>query len=95
MEAYYSIVCMHFLRGLHRLHLPMQGLLLSGHGNWTTDPEINYSNHLLFSAWEDLVVHSEDQSNAYQYDIANIGRQVLGNYFLTLRDSFYDSLYKQ
>jgi len=61
---------------------------LSGHGNWTTDPEINYSNQLLFSAWEDLVANSSGQGSAYQYDIANIGRQVLGNYFLTLRDSF-------
>lgn len=60
---------------------------LSGHGNWTTDPAINYSNQLLFSAWENLVANSSDGAGA-QYDIVNIGRQVLGNYFLTLRDRF-------
>lgn len=60
---------------------------LKGHGNWTTNPEINYSNEVLLEAWE-LMLRQPSSHPAYRYDIVNIGRQFLGNYFLELRDTF-------
>ena len=61
---------------------------LTGSGNWTTDPTIGYSNKDLFNAWE-LLLQSEDKSrDAFVYDVVNIGRQVLGNHFIVLRDRF-------
>lgn len=67
----------------------------TGHGNWTTDPEINYSNRLLFQVWEELIAGYSSRNNAYDYDLVNTGRQVLGNYFQVLRDSFSDSYQKK
>ncbi|GAA3580540.1 alpha-N-acetylglucosaminidase [Snuella lapsa] len=60
---------------------------LAGSGNWTTDPTINYNNEDLFKAWE-LLLESPSNTSSYKYDIANIGRQVLGNHFAVLRDDF-------
>lgn len=60
---------------------------LFGNGNWTTNPEIKYDNKDLFRAWE-LLLESPSDRQTYQYDIANIGRQVLGNHFMKLRDDF-------
>ncbi len=63
---------------------------LTGSGNWTTDPTINYNNSDLFKAWV-LMLESPSNSSSYQYDVTNIGRQVLGNHFLVLRDQFTKS----
>jgi len=62
---------------------------LTGHGNWTTDPKIEYDNRDLLKVW-DLLNHPSDDNlpDVYKYDVENIGRQVLGNYFSTLRDHF-------
>lgn len=80
-----------FPAGLAQATLTNARPSLTGHGNWTTDPAIRYSNQLLFSVWEDMASHSSKPGSAIQYDIANTGRQVLGNYFLVLRDSFTHS----
>ncbi len=61
---------------------------LSGSGNWTTDPHIDYSNVDLFHAWELMLNATDKTRDTYQYDVVNIGRQVLGNHFLVLRDQF-------
>ncbi|MDY7396075.1 alpha-N-acetylglucosaminidase [Aureibaculum sp. 2210JD6-5] len=63
---------------------------LKGSGNWTTDPTVNYKNSDLFEAWE-LMVKSPSTSSSYLYDVTNLGRQVLGNYFLVLRDEFTEN----
>ncbi|TAJ11318.1 alpha-N-acetylglucosaminidase [Marinilabiliaceae bacterium JC017] len=60
----------------------------NGSGNWTTDPHIDYNNKELFQAWELLLEADNNDRNAYQYDVVNIGRQVLGNHFMVLRDQF-------
>jgi Alpha-N-acetylglucosaminidase (NAGLU). len=60
---------------------------LEGHGNWTTVPTIHYPNQLLFTTWEKLVAASGNNSSA-AFDVVNIGRQTLGNYFLELRNQF-------
>ncbi len=61
---------------------------LTGHGNWSTNPQIHYSNKELFHAWE-LMLNAKDRSrDSYGYDVVNVGRQVIGNHFLELRDQF-------
>lgn len=62
---------------------------LKGHGNWTTNPKIAYSNKDLFQIWE-LMLKGKDSSkrDSYVFDVVNIGRQVISNYFLQLRDEF-------
>lgn len=67
---------------------------LIGNGNWTTDPAINYDNKELFSAWE-LLLKNPGNTSSYQYDVVNIGRQVLGNHFLLLRNKFTESYQKK
>jgi alpha-N-acetylglucosaminidase len=61
---------------------------LTGSGNWTTNPQIAYDNRDLLDAWELLLKASDRTSPSYQFDVANTGRQVLGNYFLLQRDRF-------
>ena len=62
-----------------------------GHPHWDhvvsmINPDIATAD--LFYAWE-LLLKAEDQSrDAYQYDIVNVGRQVLADHFMVLRDSF-------
>lgn len=58
----------------------------NGSGNWT-DPAIGYNNDDLFEAWA-LLLRKKSGRQSYAYDIVNIGRQALGNYFGALRDSF-------
>lgn len=61
---------------------------LKGHGNWTTEPKTVYDNEDLFDIWETMLSAEEYERDAYGYDVVNIGRQVLGNHFLVLRDEF-------
>ena len=61
---------------------------LEGSGNWTTNPVIPYDNATLFQTWKTLLSAKVQNRNAYRYDLVNIGRQVLGNHFLTVRDAF-------
>lgn len=61
---------------------------LTGHGSWTTNNSIDYNNQDLLKAW-DLLLHAQGKiSKVYEYDVTNVGRQVLGNYFTVLRDQF-------
>lgn len=60
---------------------------LKGNGNWTTRPAINYDNKELLKLWELLLdTDLTDQRDSYLFDIVNVGRQVLGNHFQTVRD---------
>jgi len=64
---------------------------LKGNGNWTTTPTVAYSNETLFEVWEMLLKAGEHRHSTYEYDVVNIGRQVLGNYFGKLRDEFAET----
>lgn len=64
----------------------------TGSGNWTTDPNISYDNRELMKAWGLMLKAPVSNRKSYAYDVVNIGRQVLGNHFLKLRDEF-TSLY--
>lgn len=59
-----------------------------GHGNWTTQPYINYDNKTLLKAWGEMLQATPRNNDLYSFDVVNIGRQVLGNYFSVLRDRF-------
>lgn len=65
--------------------------LFKGNGNWTTTPTVAYSNETLFEVWEMLLKAGEHRHSTYEYDVVNIGRQVLGNYFGKLRDEFAET----
>jgi alpha-N-acetylglucosaminidase len=66
----------------------------TGHDHWTTDPEINYSNANLLKAWQLLLQGAHNTHAIYNFDVVNVGRQVLGNYFGVLRDKFTDAYNK-
>ena len=55
---------------------------------------INYSNATLLQAWKKLLLVSDCGRDALRIDIITVGRQLLGNYFLTVKeefDRFYES----
>ena len=65
---------------------------LKAHSSWTTNNEIGYNNLDLLNAWKQLLQsNSSLTTKAYQFDVTNVGRQVLGNYFTVLRDQFTDA----
>jgi len=61
---------------------------LTKHGNWTTNPRIAYDNKKLLQVWELMLQTKNTDRDAYRYDLLNVSRQCLGNYFITLRDQF-------
>ena len=65
---------------------------LTGHGQWTTNPQIVYKNTDLLKVWELLnKINAANLPDVYKYDVVNIGRQVLGNYFNVVRDKFTEA----
>ncbi len=64
-------------------------------GDWINSPPVGYSNEDLFHAWELMQAAGDQTRDAWQYDVVNIGRQVLGNHFLKLRDRFTASYYNR
>lgn len=64
---------------------------LEGHGNWTTNPEIAYSNKTLLDIWQLMLSATKHDRTGYQYDVVNIARQTMSNYFMQLRDDFAQS----
>lgn len=53
---------------------------------------IDYSNATLLQAWEKLLQAPDCDRDAMKLDIITVGRQVLGNYFLNVKEDF-DSMY--
>jgi alpha-N-acetylglucosaminidase len=68
---------------------------LTGHGDWDTDNKIEYDNRNLLKVWGLLNEPSTGVlPDVYRYDVVNIGRQTLGNYFTVVRDRFADAYNK-
>jgi alpha-N-acetylglucosaminidase len=61
---------------------------LTGNGNWTTDPAIDYRDEVLFQVWKEMTQSAARGRGPYYYGLANVGRQVLGNYFSKVRARF-------
>jgi len=66
---------------------------LIGHNAWTTNTRYTYDNSRLVEIWR-MLAEADVCSPAHDFDIVNIGRQVLGNHFVTLRDAFTEA-YRQ
>lgn len=81
--------------GLGRATLTNARPALTGHNSWTTNPIINYDNKDLLKAWKLLCMPKDKAAPVYYYDVVNVGRQVLGNYFSVLRDRFTASYEKK
>jgi alpha-N-acetylglucosaminidase len=84
----------------HQASLICASPCLTGHGSWFTDNTIAYENKDLLRIWGLLLkagagTKPEDLPAAYQFDVVNIGRQVLGNYFSVVRDSFSSAYYNR
>lgn len=64
--------------------------------HWTTDPAIPYRNANLLEAVQQLLKaeHSSKQTAAYEFDLVNLTRQLLGNYGMSLYDDMM-SAYKE
>jgi len=77
--------------GLGRATLTNARPSFTGHNTWTTNSTINYDNKDLLKAWELLSEVNEKAPSVYYYDVVDVGRQVLGNYFSVLRDQFTKS----
>ncbi len=63
--------------------------MLKGNGALMVNSYICYDNKDLFKVWE-LLLSGKDKSSRdfYVFDVVNVGRQVLGNYFKDVRDRF-------
>lgn len=60
---------------------------LEGNWHWTTKPTTGYRFPTLWRVWEELLA-VDSERDTYRFDVVNIGRQVLGDYFLIERDRF-------
>jgi len=58
--------------------------------SWTTNPMIKYDNGELLSAWR-LFNNASVTTDVFEFDLVNVVRQVLGNYFKNVRDQFTDA----
>lgn len=61
---------------------------LVGTKSWNTYPDIHYDNNDLWKIWNELLKAQNINNNEYNFDVINIGRQVLGNLFLEYRNKF-------
>ncbi len=81
--------------GLGRATLTNARPALTGHNSWTTDPSINYDNKDLLKAWQLLASVKQKTPSVYHYDVVDVGRQILGNYFTVLRERFTECYNKK
>ena len=63
---------------------------LSGHGTYYTKPYYSYDNDQLLKSVRLLLKHPSPRAS-YQYDVANLLSQWLGNHFMEVRDDFSDA----
>ena len=54
-----------------------------------------YDNKDLLTAWELMLQTSDTTKNAYRFDVVNIGRQVLGNYFNDVWKNFVENYHQK
>lgn len=66
---------------------------IEGNVYWTTKPTVEYRFEDLLEAWRLLLSVENVDRDTYEFDVINIGRQVLGDYFQAVRNEFV-SAYK-
>jgi len=74
--------------GLGQSNLTNSRPVLNGFQSWTTNPRISYDNKTLLKAWKLLNSAKGKTTDVYDYDVVNTGKQVLGNYFVQVRNAF-------
>jgi len=74
--------------GLGRATLTNSRPVFKEFQSWTTNPTIKYDNKELMEAWSLLNNVKERTTDVYQYDLVNVVKQCLGNYFKNVRDEF-------
>lgn len=68
--------------------------VLEGYGRWTTNNNIKYDNDSLWQIWK-MLIDARTSSPQHDFDIVNVGRQVLGNNFVKVRDAFTEAFRKR
>ena len=61
---------------------------LTGTGCNYVKNKTSYSNAKLVKVWQLLLEAGDEGRDTYEFDLVNVGRQALGNYFRDLRDDF-------
>ncbi|EJW91928.1 Alpha-N-acetylglucosaminidase, partial [gut metagenome] len=61
---------------------------LEGVQGWNTHPEYKYDNKDLWTIWTELLQADLEDNSYYDFDVVNLGRQVLGNLFSDYRAQF-------
>lgn len=64
---------------------------LTGKGCSYVKNNLTYKNSTLVDAWELLLDSDGEGRDTYEFDVVNVGRQALGNYFRDLRDDFNEA----
>jgi len=68
---------------------------LTGKNTWSAGREyVQYDNKDLVKVWELLLKTPESKRANYEFDIVNVGRQALENYFAVLAHSYLDAYKK-
>ncbi len=65
---------------------------LEGNWFWTTKPITGYEFPTLWNAWQKMLTLDSDR-DLFEYDLVNLGRQALGDYFLLERNEFTQAFY--
>lgn len=55
---------------------------------WNTYPDYKYDNKDLWTIWSELLQATDVVNQGYDFDVVNVGRQVLGNLFSDYRAQF-------
>lgn len=61
---------------------------MKGNVYWTTKPTVEYKFEDLLEVWRLLLSVENIDRDTYEFDVVNIGRQVLGDYFYAVRNEF-------
>jgi len=67
---------------------------LDGFAWWTVKPNIDYPNTALLHAWQEMLAVDSCSRDSHVFDCVNIGRQVMSNYFIALRNDFNEAYQK-
>jgi alpha-N-acetylglucosaminidase len=80
--------------GLGRATLTNSRPVFKDFQSWTTNPTIKYDNRELLKAWN-LLNQAKATTDVFEFDLVNVAKQVLGNYFKNVRDEFTNAYEKK
>lgn len=91
-EAWKSLTDSVYIAGSFSSQTPLMCArpCLEGFWHWTAIHNVRYDNSTLTRIWRKLL-SVQSQRDTYRFDVVNIGTQVLGNHFASLRDDFVNA----